>query len=107
MSFKSSNDFQKGSSSQIDFFSNLTPQASKNIYIFIQWPQDLWRKFTDVLICIIFSDTLYNIDHQYEQKGAIHLRRNTDLSKILEVSYQSSYQPHGRMCYQSKLKRIF
>ncbi|KAL5271750.1 hypothetical protein ACHWQZ_G000077 [Mnemiopsis leidyi] len=47
------------------------------------------------------DDTLYNIDHQYEQKGAIHLRRNTDLSKILEVSYQSSYQPHGRMCYQN------
>ena len=53
-----------------------------------------------------FSDTLYNIDHQYEQKGAIHLRRNTDLSKILEVSYQSSYQPHGRMCYQSKFNQL-
>lgn len=47
------------------------------------------------------DDLKYNIDHQYEQKGALQLRKNTDLSAILEVSYQSSFQPHGRMCYQN------
>ena len=61
--------------------------------------------FTDSIFYWItsnFSDLKYNIDHQYEQKGALQLRKNTDLSAILEVSYQSSFQPHGRMCYQSK-----